>query len=147
MNPTPTSQNSADQESTSKAPANQAQQPDEPEFFTIRQASELLGIKTGTLRHYCNLGLIPGLRRNRTGYRIFSHAQLDQLRNIACLFRCELTSREIKNYLRSSPAKQKRILSTKKQQLWQKLDDIRQNIDFIERQEDLLTQSQTLQSL
>ena len=106
--------------------------------FTMHQASELLGVKTGTLRHYCNLGLVPGLKRSRAGYRIFSITQIDQLRNIVWLYRCGLTSREIKAYFRSSPAVQKQILSTKKQQLWQKLDDILQNIDFIERQEDLL---------
>lgn len=108
------------------------------EAYTIRQASKLLGVKTGTLRHYCNLGLIPGLKRNLTGQRIFSESQFNQLRNIVCFFRCGLTSHEVKTYLRSSPAEQKQILGTKKQQLWQKLDDLRQNIDFIERQEDLL---------
>lgn len=110
----------------------------EPKTYTIRQASDLLSVKTGTLRHYCNLGLISGLKRNRAGQRIFSEEQFNQLRNIAYFFRCELTSREIKKYLHSSPAEQKQILGTKKQQLWQKLDSIRQNIDFIERQEDLL---------
>lgn len=110
----------------------------EPKTYTIRQASDLLSVKTGTLRHYCNLGLISGLKRNRAGQRIFSEEQFNQLRNIAYFFRCELTSREIKKYLHSSPAEQKQILGTKKQQLWQKLDAIRQNIDFIERQEDLL---------
>lgn len=117
------------------------QNSNEPKAYTIRQASELLGVKTGTLRHYCNLGLISGLKRNRAGQRIFSEEQFNQLRNIAYFFRCELTSREIKNYLRSSPAEQKQILGTKKQQLWQKLDTIRQNIDFIERQEDLINQN------
>jgi len=117
------------------------QNANEPKTYTIRQASELLGVRTGTLRHYCNLGLVPGLKRNRAGQRIFSEEQFNQLRNIAYFFRCELTSREIKNYLRSSPAEQKQILGTKKQQLWQKLDTIRQNIDFIERQEDLINQN------
>lgn len=124
--------------------ANQAitgQNTNEPKTYTIRQASELLGVRTGTLRHYCNLGLVPGLKRNRAGQRIFSEEQFNQLRNIAYFFRCELTSREIKNYLHSSPAEQKQILGTKKQQLWQKLDTIRQNIDFIERQEDLINQN------
>lgn len=126
MNQNTISQSIADQNTT------------EPKTYTIRQASDLLSIKTGTLRHYCNLGLIPGLKRNRAGQRIFSEEQFNQLRNIAYFFRCELTSREIKKYLHSSPAEQKQILGTKKQQLWQKLDAIRQNIDFIERQEDLL---------
>lgn len=125
MNQNTISQSIADQNTT------------EPKTYTIRQASDLLNVKTGTLRHYCNLGLISGLKRNRAGQRIFSEEQFNQLRNIAYFFRCELTSREIKKYLHSSPAEQKQILGTKKQQLWQKLDAIRQNIDFIERQEDL----------
>ncbi len=120
---------------------NQSQQPGEAEFLTIRQASNLLGVKTKTLRHYCNLGLVPRLKRNRNGYRIFSEDQINQLRNIAYLHRCGLTSHEIKTYFRSTPVVQRQILGTKKQQLWQKLDETRQNIDFIERQEDLLRQS------
>lgn len=122
-------------------PISQTQQ-NTAKTYTIRQASELLGVKTGTLRSYCNRGLIPGLKRSHTGYRIFSADQLDQLRNIANLYRCKFSTSEIKRLLRNDHSTKLQILGTKKQQLWQELNEIRQNIDFLERQEELIAQSQ-----
>ena len=119
---------------------NPANQPNQD--FTIRQVSELLGVKTVTLRSYCNRGLITGLKRNHAGYRIFSENQINQLRNISFLYRCGFSTRNIKTYLKSPSNIRQQILATKKQQLWQELDGIRQNIDFIERQEELIAQNQ-----
>lgn len=135
--------NKAKSKSTNTYSTKQTAAPtDQPETYTIRQASQLLGIKSSTLRSYCNHGLIPGLRRNARGYRIFSEPQLDLLRNIAYLYRCGLNTAETKRFLRGSPDLKLQILGTKKQQLWQQLNNIRQNIDFIERQEDLIGQNQ-----
>ena len=113
--------------------------PSQNQTYSAKQVAQQLGITSRQIRSYCALGIIPNLKRSLTGYYTFTESQINQLQVIANLRRCELKNHEIKTYFRSTPTIQKQILGTKKQQLWQKLDDIRKNIDFIERQEDLIS--------
>lgn len=116
----------------------------ETEPFTIKQAAAQLGIPASTIRYYCGLGLIPHIKRTRTGYRLLNSCQLDQLCFIAHLSRCGFSTKELKRY--ATLAKQgnitiperKALLATKKQQLWHQVRDLQNEIDFIERQEDYL---------
>lgn len=116
------------------------------ETITMKQAAERLGVTTQTIRRCCNYGLVYGLRRTRSGRRIFTPAQVDELSLAIRLRSCGLSLAETKKYLRlarlgasTAPAR-KLLLQTKKRQLWLQLSDLQQNIDFIERQEELLDQ-------
>lgn len=110
------------------------------EVYTIRQAAQMLNVTSRQIRYYCNNGLIRGVRRNLAGYRVFSAPQIEELGYIANLFQCGLTKKEVKTCLRGPLTQCKNLLSTKKRQFWQELETIRQTIDHIERQEELLEQ-------
>lgn len=120
---------------------------EKPETITARQAANQLGVSPQTIRRFCNHGLLYNVRRTRTGYRIFTPAQVDELNLAVHLRACGLSLAETKKYLRlsrvgaSTASERKLLLQTKKRQLWLQLSDLRKNIDFIERQEELIDES------
>lgn len=121
---------------------------EKPEIITIRQAANQLGISPQTIRRFCNHGLLYHVRRTRAGYRIFTPAQVDEIDLAVNLHACGMSLTEIKKYLRlarsgvSTASSRKLLLQTKKRQLWQELSALQKNIDFIERQEELIDESQ-----
>ncbi len=116
---------------------------DKNETLTMRQVCQRLGISASTVRYYCRHGLVPGVRRNRAGYRIFSNEQCDWVQTLEFLRRCGFSLKDLKAYAGlcrkgiATVPERKAMLATKKRQLWQSLEDLQQNIDFIERREEL----------
>jgi len=114
--------------------------------YSIRAASEELGVETHTLRRLCNAGLIPHVRRARNGYRVLTTAQVDLARVLLDMKQAGFTSAEVRQYARLSrqgdAALSARVamLTTRKRQLWQEITERQQAIDFIERQEELFQQ-------
>lgn len=122
---------------------------DEPAAtYTVKQVANQLNVTPRIIRRYCDHGLLYHVRRTRTGYRIFTPAQVDELRLAVQLRACGLSLAETKKYLRlarvgaSTASGRKLLLQTKKRQLWLQLTDLQKSIDFIERQEELLDKSQ-----
>lgn len=118
-------------------------------IYTIQEACDSLRIPIYTLRHLCNTGLIPHIKRDRAGRRIFTEAQLNHARIILGLRQAGLKKAELKRYTNlvrqgdSTLAERKALLETEKRQAWQKLEDIQRDIDFMERQIELIDQQLT----
>lgn len=45
----------------------------------IGEAARHLGINPKTIRYYEEIGLIPEAQRNRSGFRVYSQAEIDRL--------------------------------------------------------------------
>lgn len=113
----------------------------ETELLTARQASAQLRIPSRIVRTYCAWGLVKNVRHNRAGRRVFTAAQLEQIALLYGLQKAGFNRAQLKQYIHAqSPALQKSLLATQKRQLWQQLEDIKSSIDFIERQEELLSE-------
>ncbi|WP_145950046.1 MerR family transcriptional regulator [Paenibacillus sp. Y412MC10] len=54
-------------------------------FFSIKEASERLGCPPSTIRYYEKEGLLPNLKRDRHGNRMFENKDLDWMRLMTCL--------------------------------------------------------------
>lgn len=114
----------------------------EVETLTIKQVVDRLNIPASTVRFYYRHGLIPNVKRNQAGYRVFTGWQCDWIRTLVFLRRSGFSIRDLKTYARlcrtgnSTVAERKAMLATKKRQLWQTLEDLQENIDFIERREE-----------
>ncbi len=114
--------------------------------YTLQEASQKLNIKSHTLRHLCNSGLIPGIRRNKSNRRVLTESQLDQARIMLGLRNAGLKKSELKRYASlvrqgdETLPERKAILETEKRQTWQRLEDIQRDIDFFERQIELIDQ-------
>lgn len=122
----------------------------EQKYYSVREVAKELGVSSQKVRYYCNLGLIRGVRRGRGGYRELTSEQVGQIRGFCILSESGLSMKDLRhfsNLLMSGSAGQeekKAFLATKKRQLWQKIEDLRAGIDFIERQEELIEKDKTL---
>lgn len=65
---------------------------------SIGEISRLYNIPVSTLRYYDNEGLFPDLQR-KSGIRIFTEAEEDQLRMIECLKKTGLEIRDIRQFM------------------------------------------------
>lgn len=70
------------------------------EYFSIKQAAEIVGMTTETLRHYDRIGLVKPCKVDQwTGYRYYSQQEIVRLSTIRALRYMDLTLSEIKNIL------------------------------------------------
>lgn len=112
--------------------------------YTIQEASKRLNVASGVVRRLCNSGLIPYVKRSRAGYRMLNESQLGHARIILGLRNAGLKKSELKRYTNlvrqghETLPERKAILETEKRQAWQKLEDIQRDIDFFERQIELI---------
>ena len=117
------------------------------EQYNIRQLSQEFHTPSQTLRRFCSRGLVPGVRRTRTGRLTFMPEQATWLRTLVFLQSCGFSSSELKRYAtlcrqgNDTIPKRKAMLETKKRQIWQTIEDAQANIDFIERKTDIFDQA------
>lgn len=52
------------------------------EYFQIQEAAKLLGISRQTLQRWFREGKAADVARDRRGWRVFSHADIDRLRQV-----------------------------------------------------------------
>ena len=113
-------------------------------LITISEAGEKLGVSAKTLRRLCNLGLVPGVRRDYRRRRVFSDGQVDHMRTLLGLRRAGFSNRELRSFVwmcrqgRGTLPKRKATLETQKRQLWKELQARQEGIDFLERQIELI---------
>ena len=68
-------------------------------MFTVKEASEIMGISPHSLRFYDKEGLFPTLSRTESRRRMFSYADLEWIHNIQCWRATGMPLAEIKRYI------------------------------------------------
>ena len=66
--------------------------------YTIKNVCEKLNLTIHTVRHYCDMGLVPNLKRDEQGNRIFDDESLNWLQAAAFLRASGLSIPKIKHY-------------------------------------------------
>lgn len=105
--------------------------------YTMKEVCKETGLPYDTLKFYCNEGLVPGLKRDEHNYRIFSEKNIEWIRNLTCLKNCGMSISEMKRYVelcrkgKESIPERQEILKTKLQNLRQEIEKIEKNMDFI----------------
>lgn len=66
--------------------------------YTIKDVMEKLNMTVHTVRHYCDNGLVPNLRHDKNGNRIFDDESLNWLTCTKFLRESGLSISEIKHY-------------------------------------------------
>lgn len=119
----------------------------EAKTYTTMEICKQLDAPRHIVNSLCNRGLIPHLKRNHFGRRIFSQEQVELIAILVKMRQAGFTSAELRQYSRlarqgsSTAADRLAILTTRKHQLWQEIKERQQAIDFIERQEEIATDS------
>ena len=110
-------------------------------IYSMKETCELTGLSYDTLKYYCNEGLIPNVKRNKSNYRIFNDNDINWIKNLLCLKNCDMGITEMREYIKlcligkDSIPERKKILDSKLQELECKKQEIQKSIDFVQRKQ------------
>ena len=104
---------------------------------TIKDVCQKLDLTVHTVRHYCDMGLVPNLRYDKNGNRIFDEEAINWLQAAKFLRASGLSIPEIRHYFslcqmgKSSIKERTDILIKLKSESEKKLADLQQHIDCL----------------
>lgn len=107
--------------------------------YTIQEVCARLGLTVHTVRYYCDKGLVPNLRRDRHGNRLFDEQAINWLQAAVFLRNSGLSVAEVQHYFslcqKGSATIPERyaILSTLQQKTEQEEQALRERLDCISR--------------
>lgn len=67
-------------------------------MYTVKDVAAKTGLSPYTIRYYAKEGLLPTVKRNDNGVRVFEDSDLEAIYIIECLKNCGMTLREIKQF-------------------------------------------------
>lgn len=112
-------------------------------MYTMKQICEKTGMTYETLKFYCNVGLIPNVKRDKNNRRIFDDDTLNWIKGLLCLKNCNMSIAEMKKYLElcmegneTIPVR-KVMLAEKQDELRKKIADIEEAISYIDWKQNL----------
>lgn len=112
-------------------------------MYTMKDICQITGLSYGTLKFYCNEGLIPDVRRDKNNHRIFDDYNLNWIKSLQCLKNCEMSLEEMKEYLamclegeKTIPAR-KIMLQKKQDALRERINNLQAAIAFIDWKQNL----------
>lgn len=96
----------------------------------IKEAAEKIGLPTHTLRYYEQEGLLPFIKRDGNGNRIFNEADLLWLELIVCLRKTDIPLSELRAIVEltkegdSTASQRKQIFEKHKEKMMEKQRDL-----------------------
>lgn len=106
-------------------------------YYKMKDVCKMTNLTYDTLKYYCNIGLIPNVKRDKNNYRIFTSENIKWIETLNCLKKCNMNIVEIKEYIdlclqgNKTINKRKEILNNKQIELNNKIIEIQKSIDFI----------------
>ena len=107
-------------------------------MYSMKQTCELTGMNYETLKYYCNEELILNVQRDKNNRRIFSDNDIAWINSLACLKKCGMSIKEMKEYLalcllgQSTIPQRKIILECKRNALLMSIDELQKSVDYID---------------
>lgn len=106
-------------------------------MYTMKDVCDKTQLNYETLRYYCNLGLIPNVKRDKNNYRLFDDRDLAWINGLQCLRKCGLSIKELQDYMelakqgKSTINQRKLMLDSKLKELREKKIEIDDSIAYI----------------
>mgnify|MGYP002646855068 FL=1 len=106
-------------------------------LYSMKETCNKTGLTYDALKFYCNEGLIPNVKRNKSNYRVFNDNDINWIKSLSCLKNCGMSIVEMKEYLtlclkgQSSIPERQVILDAKLRELEHKKQEIQDAIDFV----------------
>ena len=106
-------------------------------LYSMKETCDKTNLTYDTLKFYCNEGLIPNVKRNKSNYRVFDDNDINWIKSLSCLKKCGMSISEMKEYLelclkgKSSIPERQDILDAKLRELEHKKEEIQDAIDFV----------------
>jgi DNA-binding transcriptional MerR regulator len=98
--------------------------------YQIKEVAEMVGLPTHTLRYYEQEGLLPTIKRDANGNRIFEEKDLSWLELIICLRKTDIALSELREIVELSKQgdgtlpKRKEILENHKEKMIKKQKEL-----------------------
>ncbi len=105
--------------------------------YTIKDTCNKLHLTVHTVRHYCDMGLVPNLRHDKNGNRIFDEESLNWLQGAKFLRASGLSIPEIRHYFAlcqegTATLKERQAILVKLKEKSQKeLEDMQMRVDCL----------------
>ena len=106
-------------------------------LYSMKETCDKTGLTYDALKFYCNEGLIPNVKRNKSNYRVFDDNDINWIKSLSCLKNCGMSIVEMKEYLElclkgeSSIPERQDILGAKLRELEHKKQEIQEAINFV----------------
>lgn len=110
-------------------------------LYSMKETCKKTGLTYNTLKFYCNEGLIPNVKRNKSNYRVFDNNDINWITSLSYLKNCGTSIVEMKEYLNLclkgeiSIPERKIILENKLRELEHKKKEIQDSIDYIHQKQ------------
>ncbi len=117
-------------------------------YFTIGQVSKETGLSVYTLRYYEKEGILPRLKRNKSGLRIYGQEEINWLKMITCLRETGMTIKEMKEYARltfqgdDTISEREQLLKKQKTRLNLKIEQLEIYMSMINHKLDIYSEKQ-----
>ena len=107
-------------------------------MYTMMQVCRKLDMTYQTLKYYCNEGLVPNVKRDKNNRRIFDEHDVNWIKDLSCLKKCDFSIQEMKEYLElclqgpSTIEIRKEMLSKKRKNLEYTIQQLEESIVYID---------------
>lgn len=107
-------------------------------MYTMMQVCREADMTYQTLKYYCNEGLIPNVKRDSNNRRVFDQRDLKWIKDLACLKKCGMSIREMKEYLElclqgeATIPRRKEILAEKQKALRNSIQELENSVAYID---------------
>lgn len=113
-------------------------------MYSMRECCRLTGLSYDTLKYYCNEGLVPNVKRDKSSnYRLFDDNDVNWINSLICLKKCGFSLKEMKKYInlciegKETIVERKDMLCKRKEKLLEEINHIRDTISFIDKKNEL----------
>lgn len=107
-------------------------------MFTVKQVAKQLNISEHTIRYYDRQGLMPFLKKDASGKRLFSEDDICLIELIVCLKMSHMSLSEIRQYItyqisdKDTTDIQKQILGNHKAFILTQMEDLKRSLCTID---------------
>lgn len=113
-------------------------------MYSMKECCNLTGLNYNTLKFYCNEGLVPNVKRDKnSNYRLFDDDDINWIKSLICLKKCNLSLKEMKKYIelcmlgKESIIERKQMLLDHKREIEEEIEALKSTLDFIDTKTNL----------
>ena len=109
--------------------------------FSISEVANKMNLSIPTIRYYDSLGLLPNLKKSKSGNRVFKDEDIEVIRVIQYLKKSGLQLSEIKQFMSwckqgdSTLEKRLNFFKNQKEKVYKQINDLKEALSLIEFKE------------
>ena len=112
-------------------------------MYTVKEVAKLLQMYEHTVRYYCDLGLVPSLKRNKNGNRIFDEESINWLLGVKYLRNSGMSIKATQEYVKlclegdCTIEKRYDIIMAQKEALEKKIKEMNEQYEYLQKKSEM----------